>query len=110
MISANNITKKFDSTVALENVTCTINNGCIYGMVGSNGAGKSTFLRVLSGVYKPDGGEALLDGEPKTPYPRQRSLTCPTSFILSPEQAFCEWGICTGPSTLPLTGICFKAL
>jgi len=64
MITANGITKKFDGVVALENVTCTIQNGCIYGMVGSNGAGKSTFLRVLSGVYKPEGGVALLDGEP----------------------------------------------
>ena len=33
-------------------------------MVGSNGAGKSTFLRILSGVYKADGGAALVDGEP----------------------------------------------
>ncbi len=73
MISANNITKKFDSTVALENVTCTINNGCIYGMVGSNGAGKSTFLRVLSGVYKPESGEALLDGAPIYENPTAKS-------------------------------------
>ncbi|MBQ3527961.1 MAG: ABC transporter ATP-binding protein [Clostridia bacterium] len=64
MITTTNLTKKFDGVCALENVTCTIQNGCIYGMVGSNGAGKSTFLRVLSGVYKADGGEALLDGEP----------------------------------------------
>ena len=64
MITATNLTKKFDGVSALENVTCTIQNGCIYGMVGSNGAGKSTFLRVISGVYKADGGEALLDGEP----------------------------------------------
>ena len=64
MITTKNLTKKFDGVTALENVTCTIQNGCIYGMVGSNGAGKSTFLRVLSGVYKADGGEALLDGEP----------------------------------------------
>lgn len=63
MITAKNLTKKFDGVCALENVTCTIQNGCIYGMVGSNGAGKSTFLRVLSGVYKADAGAALLDGE-----------------------------------------------
>ena len=63
MISVKNLTKKFDGVCALENVTCTIQNGCIYGMVGSNGAGKSTFLRTIAGVYKPDGGEALLDGE-----------------------------------------------
>lgn len=64
MITTKNLTKKFDGVTALEDVTCTIQNGCIYGMVGSNGAGKSTFLRVLSGVYKADGGEALLDGDP----------------------------------------------
>ncbi|MBQ4066031.1 MAG: ABC transporter ATP-binding protein [Clostridia bacterium] len=63
MITTTNLCKRFDGVNALENVTCTIQNGCIYGMVGSNGAGKSTFLRVLSGVYKADGGEALLDGE-----------------------------------------------
>ena len=63
MIVTSSLTKKFDNVTALENVSCTIQNGCIYGMVGSNGAGKSTFLRTISGVYKPDGGVALVDGE-----------------------------------------------
>jgi len=73
MITTKNLTKKFDTVNALENVTCTIQNGCIYGMVGSNGAGKSTFLRVLSGVYKADGGEALLDGEPIWENPKTKA-------------------------------------
>ena len=73
MITTKNLTKKFDTVNALENVTCTIQNGCIYGMVGSNGAGKSTFLRVLSGVYRADGGEALLDGEPIWENPSAKS-------------------------------------
>lgn len=64
MIQTENLTKKFDSYTALKDISCTIQDGCIYGMVGSNGAGKSTFLRILSGVYKADGGSALLDGEP----------------------------------------------
>lgn len=63
MIKTNNITKIFDDTVALKNVSCTIEDGCIYGMVGSNGSGKSTLLRILSGVYKADGGSATIDGE-----------------------------------------------
>ena len=63
MIVTSNLTKKFDNVTALENINCTIQNGCIYGMVGSNGAGKSTFLRTISGVYKPDGGVALIDGQ-----------------------------------------------
>ena len=50
MIKAQNVVKKFDDFTALDNISCTINSGCIYGMVGSNGAGKSTFLRLISGV------------------------------------------------------------
>ena len=64
MIEIKNLTKRFQDFTALENVTCTIGSGCIYGMVGSNGAGKSTFLRTLTGVYQPDGGEIRIDGQP----------------------------------------------
>ena len=62
MINAEAIHKSFEDFTALDNVTCNISDGCIYGMVGSNGAGKSTFLRVLTGVYKPDKGYAFIDG------------------------------------------------
>jgi len=63
MIVAENLTKKFDDFTALDSISCTINDGCIYGMVGSNGAGKSTFLRIITGVYKADGGCVTLDGQ-----------------------------------------------
>lgn len=63
MIKAENLVKKFDDFVALDNVNCEIPRGCIYGMVGSNGAGKSTFLRVLAGIYRKDGGSITIDGE-----------------------------------------------
>lgn len=64
MICAQNLTKKFGDFAALDSITCTIPHGCIYGMVGSNGAGKSTFLRCIAGVYRPDGGSVIIDGEP----------------------------------------------
>ena len=64
MIRAAGITKKFGSFTALDEVTCNILDGCVYGLVGSNGAGKSTFLRVLAGIYKPDEGDAYFDDEP----------------------------------------------
>ncbi|MDD6845713.1 MAG: ABC transporter ATP-binding protein [Clostridia bacterium] len=64
MIRAAGITKKFGSFTALDEVTCNIMDGCVYGLVGSNGAGKSTFLRVLAGIYKPDEGVAYFDDEP----------------------------------------------
>ncbi len=64
MIEVKNLTKKFDRFVAIDNLCCNIPDGCIYGMVGSNGAGKSTFLRVVSGVYRADSGTVTLDGNP----------------------------------------------
>ncbi len=64
MINAQNLTKRFEDFAALDNISCTIPEGCIYGMVGSNGAGKSTFLRTISGVYRPDRGTVTIDGEP----------------------------------------------
>lgn len=64
MIQIDKLTKTFSGFSALESVTCTIANGSIYGMVGSNGAGKSTFLRLISGVYQPDSGSILVDGMP----------------------------------------------
>ena len=60
MIKAENLVKKFGDFVALDNVNCEIPRGCIYGMVGSNGAGKSTFLRVLAGIYRKDGGNITI--------------------------------------------------
>jgi ABC-2 type transport system ATP-binding protein len=64
MIKAEKLTKRFDDITALDGITCTIPKGCVYGMVGSNGAGKSTFLRLAAGVYKPDGGLVTVDGMP----------------------------------------------
>ena len=64
MIETKNLSKKFDEYTALNKITCSIPKGCIYGMVGSNGAGKSTFLRCITGIYKPNEGEVTFDGEP----------------------------------------------
>lgn len=63
MIKTENLTKSFDGNIAVCDVSCNIPEGCIYGMVGSNGAGKSTFLRLLCGVYRADSGTILFDGE-----------------------------------------------
>lgn len=62
MIEAKLLTKKFDTTVALDKISFSIGSGSVFGLVGSNGAGKSTFLRTLAGIYQPDGGEVLVDG------------------------------------------------
>ena len=73
MITAENVSKNFDGAAALSNVSCTIPNGSVYGMVGSNGAGKSTFLRILCGVYKADDGTVSADGEGVYENPKVKS-------------------------------------
>lgn len=64
MIKTEHLTKSFDDYTAVNDITCTIPDSCIYGMVGSNGAGKSTFLRLITGVYKADSGIITFDNEP----------------------------------------------
>lgn len=63
MIEAKCLTKKFDTMAALDHIDVSIGEGSIYGLVGSNGAGKSTFLRLLAGIYRPDGGKLQIDGQ-----------------------------------------------
>ena len=64
MICAENVTMKFGNDAALLGLNCKIPKGCIYGLVGSNGAGKSTFLRLISGIYRPNNGCITIDGDP----------------------------------------------
>ena len=63
MIELKNIVKKFDSYTALDGVSLSIEKGTAFGLLGSNGAGKSTILRLISGIYSPESGEVLVDGE-----------------------------------------------
>ena len=62
MIEAVNLTKRFDEIVAVDHINATIKDGSVFGLIGTNGAGKSTFLRLASGVLKPDGGRITIDG------------------------------------------------
>ena len=63
MIKASGLTKIFEDKKALDAVDFEIADGSIYGLIGSNGSGKSTFLRLAAGIYMPDGGEITADGE-----------------------------------------------
>lgn len=63
MIKAEKLTKCFGTQKALSAIDCEIPEGSVFGLVGSNGAGKSTFLRLLAGVYKPTGGSLTVNGQ-----------------------------------------------
>ena len=62
VLEAKNISKYFGTITALENVNLTVREGECLGVVGDNGAGKSTFMKVLSGLYKPSSGTLFFDG------------------------------------------------
>jgi simple sugar transport system ATP-binding protein len=62
VLEAKNISKYFGTITALENVSLTVRQGECLGVVGDNGAGKSTFMKVLSGLYKPSSGSLFFDG------------------------------------------------
>lgn len=64
MIEVRNVTKTFDGFKALNDLTLTVPKGSVYGLVGPNGAGKSTLIRHLSGAYRQDEGEVLINGTP----------------------------------------------
>ena len=64
MITAQKLTKRFDDVVAVNGIDLTMEEGQVYGLVGTNGAGKSTFFRMLAGIIRPDEGEIRVDGEP----------------------------------------------
>ena len=62
MLELKNVTKKFGSFTALDNLNLTVPQGAVYGLVGPNGAGKSTAIRHMLGVYRPDSGSVTLEG------------------------------------------------
>lgn len=64
MIEFKGLTKKFDDFTALDSIDLTIPEGTAFGLLGSNGAGKSTILRIIAGIYQQEAGEALVDGAP----------------------------------------------
>ncbi len=63
MIETNNATKYFGDLCAVDHVTATIKRGSVFGLIGSNGAGKSTYLRMLAGILQADVGEVMVTGE-----------------------------------------------
>ena len=63
LLEMNHITKIFPGVKALDDVSFNLRKGEIHAICGENGAGKSTFIKVLTGVHQSDGGEIILDGK-----------------------------------------------
>ena len=64
LLEVRNVSKYFGNVVALKDVSVGVNAGEVTCVLGDNGAGKSTFIKILSGVHRHDEGELLVEGEP----------------------------------------------
>ena len=62
MIDVDSLTRKFGKFTALDKVSLRVRSGTVYGLVGPNGSGKTTFVRALCGLLKPDSGQAKVLG------------------------------------------------
>ncbi len=62
MIKINNISKNYDKTAALKDISLVVNEGELFGLIGPDGAGKTTLIRILMTLILPDSGKASMDG------------------------------------------------
>lgn len=84
MLELINITKKFGSFTAVNNLNLNINAGDFFGFIGQNGAGKTTTIKMITGLFKPNTGTVLINGIDILSYPEKAK-----SFIgYIPDQPF----------------------
>jgi branched-chain amino acid transport system ATP-binding protein len=63
LLSLSGVTMRFGGLIAVNDLSLAVEPGQLYGLIGPNGAGKTTVFNVITGVYKPTGGEITMDGE-----------------------------------------------
>ena len=71
MLSASNITMQFGAKPLFDNVSIKFGEGYRYGLIGANGAGKSTFMKILAGVLEPTAGNVSIDAHERMAFLRQ---------------------------------------
>ncbi len=64
LLETRDVTKRFGGLTAVDRVSVGVRPGEALALLGDNGAGKSTLIKIISGVYPPDGGEILIEGKP----------------------------------------------
>jgi len=96
LLEAENIQKSFPGVKALDGIRISVGRGEVHALLGENGAGKSTFLKILAGAQRADAGTLIFDGQPldanDTPLKRQEAgvVTIYQEFNLLPEMSVAE--------------------
>ena len=73
-ITIDNLTKKFGNTVAVDNLSITMESGKMIALLGPSGCGKSTILNMLSGILPATSGKILFDDQDVTKLPPEKAL------------------------------------
>ena len=94
MITVNNVSKSFEGFMALSNLEMNVKKGSIYGLVGTNGAGKTTVIKHIAGVYREDKGLIQIEGEPvyDNPYIKERIAYVPDDLYFFGSYSLKEMG------------------
>ncbi len=93
LIETHNASVHFGKTVALQELSLTVPQGTIFGLIGPSGCGKTTTVRLLAGLYKPTEGEVRVLGEIPTQFKmetRERIGYMPQQFVLYPQLSVWE--------------------
>jgi ABC-2 type transport system ATP-binding protein len=79
IIEVNNLTKKFNSLIAVDNITFNVKKGEIFAFLGPNGAGKTTTIKMLTTLLKPTSGEMRVNGH--NPLKKQYKVRCSFGIV-----------------------------
>ena len=77
LLEATGVSKTYGAVVALKSASLAVRPGEVHALLGANGAGKSTFVKILTGVVQPDTGRIVVRG--KDPFKPKRFLTPPST-------------------------------
>ncbi len=80
-LDAVNITKRFGSFTALDNVSMTLQSGNVHALLGENGAGKSTLVKCIMGFHRPTSGQILIDQQPQTIHSPKDAHDCGIGMV-----------------------------
>ncbi len=92
LLQMNHIYKEFPGVKALDDVNINIRPGEVHALVGENGAGKSTLMKILNGIYQPDGGEIFIKGKQEKIHNTRRAQELGIAIV------FQEFNLCNDVS------------
>ncbi|MDX2018509.1 MAG: LPS export ABC transporter ATP-binding protein [Planctomycetota bacterium] len=108
LLSASNLRKSFNGRVVVNGVSITVNPAEVVGLLGRNGAGKTTSFRMTIGMIDADGGQVLFDGQDVTAMPMYRRARLGMGYLSQEPSVFqrltCEENLLAILETLPIPG------